>query len=135
MKLNSKRQALAGMTLLLLALVGPAGSTRPTPPQKRKSTKSSGAQPVADLFRNNCARCHGGDGRADTPLGNTFKTPDLTDPKWWQGHSQITSSASLISIVSRGKGGMPAFGKKLSRVEISRLVAYVRKFKGQKPVG
>ena len=134
MKLNSKRQAFSGVVLLLLALVGPA-STRSTPPQKPKSTRSFGAQQVADLFRNNCARCHGGDGRGETPLGNTYKTPDLTDAKWWQEHSEISSSASLISIVGRGKGGMPAFGKKLSRAEITRLVAYMRKFKNQKPAG
>jgi len=84
---------------------------------------------VSDLFRNNCARCHGADGRADTPLGHTYQTPDLTDPEWWRKNSKITSTASLISIVSRGRGGMPAFGKKLKRSEIRQLVGYVRKFK------
>jgi len=84
---------------------------------------------VSDLFRNNCARCHGADGRADTPLGRTYQTPDLTDPEWWRKNSKITSTASLISIVSRGRGGMPAFGKKLKRTEIRLLVGYARKFK------
>ncbi len=132
---ESKRQAFTGVGLLLLAavVVGLA-STPPTPAQKRKSpARPLGGQIIADLFRNNCARCHGGDGRGDTPLGNTYKAPDLTDPEWWQAHSKITNSASLISIVSHGKGGMPAFGKKLSRTEISRLVGYARKFKIQKP--
>ena len=100
------------------------GSDRRTPAQsKRKSSF------VSDLFRNNCARCHGADGRADTPLGHTYKTPDLTDPEWWRKNSRITSTASLASIVSRGKGGMPAFGKKLKRTEIRLLVGYVRKLK------
>jgi hypothetical protein len=84
---------------------------------------------TSDLFRNNCARCHGADGRADTPLGRTYQTPDLTDPEWWRKNSKITSTASLISIVSRGRGGMPAFGKKLKRTEIRLLVGYARKFK------
>jgi hypothetical protein len=84
---------------------------------------------VGDLFRNNCARCHGADGRADTLLGRTYNTPDLTDPEWWRKNSKITSTTSLVSIVSRGKGGMPAFGKKLKRTEIRRLIGYVRKFK------
>ena len=87
---------------------------------------------VSDLFRNNCARCHGADGRADTPLGRTYQTPDLTDPEWWRKNAKITSAASLISIVTRGKGGMPAFGKKLKRSEIRLLVSYARKFKKQR---
>ena len=102
--------------------------------QHRKPTaKPRAGEPVGNLFRNNCARCHGADGRGDTPLGITYKAPDFTDAEWWQEHSGITGSASLISIVSHGKGGMPAFGKKLSRTEIRRLAGYVRRFKNQKP--
>jgi mono/diheme cytochrome c family protein len=94
-----------------------------TPQSKRRSAF------VSELFRNNCARCHGADGRADTPLGRVYQTPDLTNPEWWRKNSKITSTASLIKIVSRGKGGMPAFGKKLKRSEIRALVGYVRRFK------
>jgi mono/diheme cytochrome c family protein len=106
--------------------------TRATPPQKRSVAKSSGTQ-VGDLFRNNCARCHGADGAGDTPLGHTYNAPDFTDPDWWRKHSDITSTRSLVSIVSHGKGGMPAFSKKLTGSEIRRLVDYVRRFKNQKP--
>jgi len=105
--------------------------TRATPPQKRSVAKSSGTQ-VGDLFRNNCARCHGADGAGDTPLGHTYNAPDFTDPDWWRKHSDITSTRSLVSIVSHGKGGMPAFSKKLTRSEIRRLVDYVRRFRNQK---
>ncbi|HKP36211.1 MAG TPA: cytochrome c [Pyrinomonadaceae bacterium] len=103
-------------------LVGGSGGRTPAQ-SKRKSSF------VSDLFRNNCARCHGADGRADTPLGRTYSTPDLTDPEWWRKNSKIASTASLAAIVSQGKGGMPAFGKKLKRTEIRLLVGYVRKFK------
>ena len=105
--------------------------TRATPPQKRSVAKSSGTQ-VGDLFRNNCARCHGADGAGDTPLGHTYNAPDFTDADWWRKHSDITSTRSLVSIVSHGKGGMPAFGKKLTRSEIRRLVDFVRRFRNQK---
>jgi mono/diheme cytochrome c family protein len=44
----------------------------------------------------------------------------------------LPARASLVSIVSHGKGGMPAFGKKLTRTEVRQLVAYVRRFKNQK---
>src|ERR1700694_2606855 len=134
MNRNVKRQAFSGLVLLLLALfVVELTVTRATPAQRRKSIpRPRGGEQVGDLFRNNCARCHGADGRGDTPLGHTYNAPDLTDPEWWQKHSNITNSASLVSIVSHGKGGMPAFDKKLSRTEIRRLVGYVRRFKNQK---
>ncbi len=81
-----------------------------------------------DLYRTNCARCHGADGGGDTPLGHTYNSPDFTDNAWWQKHSDITSTRSLVSIVVNGKGGMPAFGKKLKSSEIKGLVNYVRNF-------
>jgi mono/diheme cytochrome c family protein len=128
---NVKRLAITSLILLALALLPVELVIRATPQRRRSPARSRGV-PVDDLFRNNCARCHGGDGRGDTPLGHTYKTPDFTAQEWWRKNSNITGSASLNSIVSRGKGGMPAFGKKLSRTEIRSLVTYVRRFKNQK---
>jgi len=102
--------------------------TRATPPQKR----SVGKSPVGDLFTSNCARCHGADGAGDTPLGHMYNAPDFTDADWWRKHSDLTSARRQVSIVSHGKGGMPAFGKKLTGNEIHRLVDYVRRFRNQK---
>lgn len=108
--------------------------TRATPLRQSRSTSGArGAKQVGELFRSNCARCHGAEGRGDTPLGITYKAPDFTDPEWWQKHSKTTTTASLVSIVTHGKGGMPSFGKKLKRAEIRSLVGYVRRFKNQKP--
>jgi mono/diheme cytochrome c family protein len=128
---NVKRLAITSLILLALALLPVELVIRATPQRRRSPARSRGV-PVDDLFRNNCARCHGGDGRGDTPLGHTYKTPDFTAQEWWRKNSNITGSASLNFIVSRGKGGMPAFGKKLSRTEIRSLVTYVRRFKNQK---
>jgi len=103
-----------------------------TATQRRRSRASArNAERVGDLFRSNCARCHGPDGRGDTPLGHTYNTPDFTRDEWWRKHAEITGTPSLISIVSRGKGGMPAFGKKLRRTEIRLLVNYIRRFRKQ----
>jgi mono/diheme cytochrome c family protein len=135
MNLNPKRLILSGLVFFLLApFVFALRTTRVTPPQRRKTGAAARAgEPVFDLYRNNCARCHGADGRGDTPLGHTYVAPDFTDQAWWQKHSDITSDAKLTALVSHGKGGMPAFGKKLSRAEIRRLIGYVRRFKNQKP--
>jgi hypothetical protein len=70
---------------------------------------------------------HGADGRGNTPLGHTYNTADFSDDEWWRKHSHITNPGSLISIVTRRRGGMPAFGKKLTRLQL--LVNHVRNFK------
>ncbi|MGZ8842240.1 MAG: c-type cytochrome [Pyrinomonadaceae bacterium] len=109
-------------TLLLFGFTSVTGS--PVQPKSKSRTAR-----VDDLFRTNCARCHGADGRGDTPLGQTYKSPDFTDDEWWRKHSDITSTRSLISIVTHGKGGMPAFGKKLKSSDIKLLVNHVRRFR------
>src|SRR5882672_1579754 len=133
--MNQSVMRLVFISLVLIALalfLVDLTATRATPPQGRPAARSRGTQ-AGDLFRKNCARCHGADGAGDTPLGHTYNTPDFTDPEWWRKHSNITSAGSLVSIVSHGKGGMPAFGRKLTRAQIRNLVDYVRRFKNQKP--
>jgi len=131
------KQTVLRLVLICLVLLASAlflldlTVSRATPPQRRSVARSSGTQ-VGDLFRNNCARCHGADGGGDTLLGHTYNAPDFTDPDWWRKHSDITSTGSLVSIVTHGKGGMPAFGRKLTRSEIRHLVDYVRRFRNQK---
>ena len=95
-----------------------AGASKTPPPRKVNA---------AELFVQNCARCHGADGQGDTPLGHVYGSPDFTDARWWQEHGK--SNKQLIAIVSNGKGGMPSFKRKLSRSEIAALVAYVRRFR------
>jgi len=114
-----------GLILLMFLLIESGALALGLQPRTTKTTSSR----ADDLFRQNCARCHGAEGRGDTPLGKTLNAPDFTDTDWWQKHSDITSSKSLAGIVNHGKGGMPAFGKKLTRTEINLLVGYVRKFR------
>lgn len=90
---------------------------------------SARVRQVDELFNRNCARCHGADGRGDTPSGHLFKAPDFTDAEWWKKNSDTTSVGDLRSIVARGKGSMPGFGKKLTRSQIKLLVERVRSFR------
>jgi len=108
---------------LALTLKGARSDVTETQRPKRNSTN------VVNIFRTNCARCHGADGRGDTPLGQTYQAPNFTNDRWWRTNSKITGTRSLVSIVSNGKGGMPAFGKKLKPSEIKSLVNYVRRFR------
>jgi mono/diheme cytochrome c family protein len=94
--------------------------------QKRKTSRT---KQVEELFNKNCARCHGADGRGETPQGKLFKAPNFTDPEWWQKNSRITNPRAQRSIIIRGKATMPAFGKKLTRSEINLLLGQIRSFR------
>ena len=69
-------------------------------------------------FLQYCAKCHGEDGKAQTPKGQQLKAQDFTDADW-QEHE---SDAELIKVVTEGGMDMPAFGKKLSAEQIESLV-------------
>jgi mono/diheme cytochrome c family protein len=78
------------------------------------------------LYKQKCSKCHGADGSGDTSLGRIFGTPDFTDAGWWAKH---LNSGELVSMITRGKKNMPAFGKKLTKAQIASLAGYVQRFK------
>jgi mono/diheme cytochrome c family protein len=95
--------------------------------QKKNKTESPQARGRM-LYMQNCARCHGADGRSQTEMGQLYDATDLTSARWWR--DQHISNQRLTNSITNGKkGGMPAFGKKLSRPDITALVAFVRTFK------
>lgn len=82
-----------------------------------------------ELYLQNCARCHGGDGRGDTPLGKRLQASDLTDPTWqWE-----TSDQRIAEIITNGEERMPAFGRKLSVEDVALVVAHVRTLRAKRP--
>src|SRR3982751_169844 len=74
----------------------------------------------ADLFKNNCARCHGDDGKGG-------KGPDLTTEKKQAKWKE--SDEKLVNKITKGGLGMPKFGKKLKPEEIKAIADYVRTLK------
>lgn len=86
---------------------------------------ADGAEPpaAAAIYSQNCARCHGMDGRAQTPKGRKTEAVDFTSGDWTPDTTHDTR------MVTRGKGSMPAFGKKLTPAQISAVVQYIRRFK------
>ena len=86
----------------------------------------SPAASTETLYKQKCSKCHGTDGSGDTSLGRVFGTPDFTDSGWWAKHP---NSSEHIGVITRGKKNMPAFGKKLTRAQISSLATYMQRFK------
>lgn len=76
---------------------------------------------IKNVYLNNCARCHGADGRGETELGRLYAAKDLTDKK-----VRKMSSKKMSRIIQNGYGSMPAFKKKLSSKDVSGLVGYIR---------
>ncbi len=74
----------------------------------------------ASVYRANCARCHGNDGRSNTKEGRRTEADDLTDES-----VKNMDSAKMSRIIRNGKGEMPG-NKKLSSAQISALVRYVK---------
>jgi mono/diheme cytochrome c family protein len=79
------------------------------------------ARTAREIFIANCARCHGADGLGETEQGRKLDVPDLREK------AKHDSTAKIVRVVTNGRDDMPAFGKKLSRKEISSLAAYLRK--------
>ncbi|MBT9316178.1 cytochrome c6 PetJ [Leptothoe spongobia] len=71
----------------------------------------------AQVFSANCAACHIGGGNAVNPA-KTLKKDDLT------ANGKDTPEA-VITQVTKGNGGMPAFGGRLTPEQIENVAAYV----------
>jgi len=80
-----------------------------------------------DLFVSKCAICHGADGSAKTTMGKNLKIRDFHSSE-----VQKQSDADLKTMITKGKGKMPAFEGKLTGEQIDQLVGYIREVGKQK---
>ncbi len=88
---------------------------------KESVNREADKKSARDLYQQNCARCHGADGKGGTELGDLFGVPDLTDKS-----VRRMSRKTVARIILKGKGGMPGFSKKLNAAQINLLSGYVR---------
>ena len=68
----------------------------------------------------NCSRCHGPAGKADTEEGKRLGAKDLTRPDW----QAAMSDDAIREAIRRGHGNMPGF--QLPRGTVDPLVSLVR---------
>ncbi len=76
------------------------------------------------LFSSKCAMCHGPDGKGQTAMGKNMKLRDLTSAE-----VQKQSEAEITTIITSGKGKMPAYKGKLTDAEIAAVAKYVKSLK------
>ena len=90
------------------------------------------AAPAAENWENNCASCHGADGKGQTKQGKKLKVSDYTDAKM---QAQLKDEDMLKAVLegvkdkASGKERMKGFKEETSEAEAKDLVAYIRKFK------
>jgi cytochrome c oxidase cbb3-type subunit 3 len=89
----------------------------------RQQAPNATARRGATLFAQNCASCHGNDGRGNRQFG----APNLTDPIWLYGGDADT----LRTTITNARAGvMPAWSGRLDPVTIRMLAAYVHSLGG-----
>lgn len=77
------------------------------------------------IFADNCAACHGADGKGNQELG----APNLTDKIWLYGSDEAT----VIETITNGRGGvMPSWASRLDAPTIKALAVYVHSLGGGK---
>jgi len=114
-------------SLALSAHDGHGRKNAPASAQKLKSPLTA-AQAKPELakpsYEQNCASCHGADGRSNSPLASkmTTKPTNLTDNRM-----DSMKDGEIYWVVTNGIGkAMPALKDKLNDVERWQLVNYVR---------
>ncbi len=80
-------------------------------------------------FQQECAKCHGRDGKGHTPMGRILRLKDFTNPKV----QKEMKDAEMFKTIKNGakdkatgRERMKAFGGSLTDQQIKDLVAYVR---------
>jgi cytochrome c oxidase cbb3-type subunit 3 len=94
-----------------------------------RSLANLSTRPGADLaagkklYADNCALCHGPDGKGN----NEFGAPNLTDGIWLFGSDEAT----IVEVITNSRGGvMPAWTGRLDPVTIKALAYYVHSLGG-----
>ncbi|HQU81937.1 MAG TPA: cytochrome c [Pyrinomonadaceae bacterium] len=108
-----------GVVLLFLSFGVFGFSALKTAPKNEMT--SAGKATIRDIYNNNCARCHGADGKSQTTLGATYDAPDLTTRA-----TKKKSAKTLARIIRSGGSSMPGFSKKLTAKEITQMVSFVK---------
>jgi cytochrome c oxidase cbb3-type subunit 3 len=90
-----------------------------------KATDAVAAEKGKTLYADNCAACHGEDGKGNIELG----APNLTDNIWLYGDTP----AAVAETIRTGRGGvMPHWTGRLDPATIKMLTVYVHSLGGGK---
>jgi len=125
--LNMKKKIalvfLSGILSGFLFLISGCASTGPL--ARQEANYPGDKVDARGLFVENCAACHGKNGRAHTLHGLLVGAQNFTSLEW----QVATTDTQIVHAINTGPGVMPAFERKLSSAEIEALAKYVRAFR------
>jgi mono/diheme cytochrome c family protein len=124
---QTRTPVLVALAAALTALA--AGCVSPGKIARAEATYPVDQLDARALFIENCAVCHGRDGRAKTLHGRVLGAQDFTDVFW----KTETLHAEIVSAIRTGPRVMPAFRDKLSPAEIEALATFVQTFPADQP--
>jgi len=108
--------------------IGPAEYSNLTNPVMHSVASSSAA---AEMFRVNCAMCHGNEGLGDGRVSEFLKAYDYVAAPDLTAEGTVTKSdGDIYGILTNGVNVMPTFKNLLSPSDRWLLVDYIRKLQG-----
>jgi len=96
----------------------------PVPPETLSDEEMAALPLGAQVFRQNCAACHGSDGKGNREFG----APNLADAIWLKSDGNV--SAIISQIRNPQHGMMPAWKGRLDEDTIRELTVYVHSLGG-----
>jgi mono/diheme cytochrome c family protein len=91
------------------------------------SAANSAAAEAESIYLENCASCHGPDGKARTPAGKKNGAKDLTVSKLLD--ADIARQILDGTKDTKGNARMPAFKEKLAPADVASLTDYLKKLR------
>jgi mono/diheme cytochrome c family protein len=109
-------EALVGVAVVVAVVLLFTNDPEQPPAAPAAVVEAAGGVDGAVVFGANCAGCHGGDGSGG--IGPRLAGGRVV--------ARFPDPADQIAVVTDGRGGMPAWGGKLSDEEIAAVVEYTR---------
>jgi len=117
--------------VLIAAMVGWAGIAKRASAETHavvgagtKVSAMANPQSAAGLYTTYCAKCHGADGKAQTPQGKETGAKDFTSARW----KSRTSVEEAAATIRDGYQDMPSYKKRMTAAQIQSLAQYVKSF-------
>jgi mono/diheme cytochrome c family protein len=110
--------------ILFAAVVGFAGMNSQPSATVVRASATADRQTAAGLYTTYCVKCHGTDGKGQTPQGKATGAQDFTSARW----KSRTSLEDAAATVRDGYQDMPSYKKRLTAAQIQSLAQYVKSF-------
>lgn len=111
--------------IIKLAIIGTfvGGSVFAALLSKTQTASALSTASPRSLYIQNCATCHGSNGKAQTKRGKKLEATDLTS-----SDVQSMDKAKIIRAINNGRTGMPSFKKKLTARQTEQIADHVLAF-------